>query len=67
MAVETPLQIMLATLVVCFAMSRQRLSIVIPYAFVASQLTAPLDWAAVTVLMFVFALFERAISGVMHD
>lgn len=67
MIIETPVEIMLATLIVCYGFSRQRLSIIIPYALIASRLTSPLEWAAVTVLLFVFALFDKVIAGVMHD
>lgn len=67
MPVETPVEIALATLIVCFAMSRSRLSVVIPYALIASRLTSPLEWGAVTVLMFAFSLLDRTIQGVMND
>lgn len=64
---DTPVEIMLGTLVVCLALSRSRLSLVLPYAIVASQLTSYLDWLVTTLFLFMFMLLDKAISGVMHD
>lgn len=62
---ETQVEIALATLVVCYALSRWRLSVIVPYAFIASQLTSYENWAAVTLLLFFFGLLDKVLKAVM--
>lgn len=49
----------LVTLAVCFIMQKARLSLVIPYALIASQITDWTAWGAMTLLLFFFFTYEE--------
>lgn len=53
-------EIAIATVVVCFALSRWRLSVILPYAIVASSFTSWSDWWILTMLVLAFGMVERA-------